>query len=177
MSNLNILDPVIIPHWVAKQLTRNGLGYADVFDLDRLSKVCSPEDLVHLYQLNKNSDRVFGIKVFSGLDDHWRTTYPASFSALQTHCSYVGGDELMRLACEPVGEKGGYEVVSFKTNLNQHSTVVAAVLHPGFYSGDNVLKERFSLIKSILETSYVFAKYHELAGTALFRPYVSGLVN
>lgn len=76
---------VLIPHWIAETLERNGLALVDALDLQKLLKISSRDDILGYMALNRNIDKFFGLEgVWDQLHhDFWSRLPAATFARVE----------------------------------------------------------------------------------------------
>jgi hypothetical protein len=184
-------DPVLVPHWIIKQLARSKLPLNTVLNLDKLKTVCSQEDLAILLDLNQNPHPIFGVPYIGmGLLRFWADYFPEAFRKVQEvlplykgKCDarlYVAAAEQKPDSAPPVAAGGttpgldactAFDIQEMESGLDTTS-VLFVIVYPGYFGGPQSTEVQQQLRRAYLQQSYVFLNFSEIARDSVFMQYL-----
>ncbi len=175
--------PILVPYWIAKQINRNKLSYDVIFDLAKLSTVCSKEDLATMLCLNTNlkHSRLFvgPAEFYSSLYGVWDTVgsdanklfdlAPLVDSKIKERlCIEQGNNTLSSEYPNP------FEIRSINSAIgDDHALMI--IIYPGHFGGFSTRQIQKQLVREYLKQSYVFSEYDAVAKDPLYLQYVRSL--
>lgn len=176
-------SPILVPHWIIKQLQRNGLPLGTVLDLKKLKQYCSQEDLAVMFNLNLNPGSVFGINhIRMELYGYWAAHSNSDFKSLSDVLPIHAGRLEERLfstsSIEQVGlassqdlDGKAFSIQNVATGLDEKD-VLLVVIHAGYFGGPHSQKAQQQLVRAYLKQSYVFCSYDQVASDPVYLQYL-----
>lgn len=173
---------VLIPVWILETLKRNNLPLSACLDLEKIKSILSLNDLATF--LSIQDDRY--MKLLTGVNEHlsqlsliWSDGIPKSNPELKTFF----WETLSVIAKDAAFHKEiTSRLFSEETNSNQYEEpftiydltpeVYGIVIYPGHFITDNNIELQRAVVEAILEVSYVYASFHDVARTPFFKRYL-----
>ena len=176
--------PILVPYWIAKQINRNNLPYNIVFDLVKLSTICSKEDLAIMLCLNINpiySSQFLGTAEFaSGIYGFWDRFINNDTKKLRDLEPLVEYKIIERLYSDSVNNvlsseyPNPFEIKSIDSVVgDDHALMI--IIYPGHFGGSSTRQIQKQLVREYLKQSYVFSEYDAVARDPLYLQYVRSL--
>ena len=175
--------PILVPYWIAKQINRYNLSYNIIFDLVKLSNICSKEDLAIMLCLNINpiySSQFLGTTALaSSICGIWDTVgsdikkllelEPLIESRIMERLSVDSGNNI------PSSEyPNPFEIRSIDSEVgDDHALMI--IIYPGHFGGSSTRQIQKQLVREYLKQSYVFSEYDAVARDPLYLQYVRSL--
>lgn len=194
----------LIPHWIVEAVQRRQLPLTTVFDLEKLLPIVSANDLIGYCALddssfedylvgkapvqksNSSSELSVCDRVFDGCNNYFTLSSsagPDAGAAVKEFASKIGSvfsdpsivqevkSRLFTEDCKQEQYKKPFIIYDISPEY------LGVVIYPGFFvtPAENPLQSE--LIESILKQLYVYAEYHEVCRTALFRRYLERLAS
>lgn len=172
--------PVLVPYWITKQLERHNLPHNSVFNLEKLSSICSPEDLAIMLILNKDpqiASEFFGSKPDLMLYDYWNNNYNTLCKKLVDTLP-IHTNPLARLLSEAHIDRfpNAFDIKYIQAEVGLQSALLISI-YPGHFGGPTAYEEQTKLTKEYLTQLYVFIDYDAVARDPLFMQYLRTTVN
>lgn len=174
MSKINKSVVLFVPHWVARTLDSEGLGYNKLFNLTDLRKYLSVEDLSILYwsnnhnELFKNSIGMMECNIWTSDEDVKYISnqlYPSEPLAMDAIRSRLGNNEMN----EAYIKTPNY--VPFKIiNIADKRNVFVVIQYPGMNAEYTSM-----LVTELLKLLYAHEGYDNMANNELFKSYIQKL--
>ncbi len=175
--------PILVPYWIAKQINRNKLSYNVIFDLAKLSTICSSEDLATMLCLNTDSANR---SIFLGTSDYSSNLYGiwdrvgVDVNKLRHLAPLVDSKIKERLCVDVVNNTLSseypkpFEIRSIDSDVgDDHALMI--IIYPGHFGGSSTRQIQKQLVREYLKQSYVFSEYEAVAKDPLFLQYVRSL--
>lgn len=186
--------PVLIPYWIEKQLRRKQLPLDTVFDLNKLSELCSSEDIAIMIAMNaQHSAAFYGVSYQGqGIVSHWSNFYQPKFVQIEPLTKIYAAQIDARLTSQQMcwikqGGKSILDTVSLATTQYSEPFTItpiqpaeyphryaalAIVIYPGYFGGQEFRGHQLNLVRAYLRQSYVFCDYDVVARSPLFAQYM-----
>ena len=175
--------PILVPYWIAKQINRNNLSYNIIFDLAKLSTICSKEDLAIMLCLNFNpntSSHFLGTAALAtNLYGVWgkkvndtkklRELEPLVISKIMERLSAISGNNTLSSEYP-----NPFEIRSIDSDVDDDHALMI-IIYPGHFGGPTTRQIQKNLVREYLKQSYVFSEYDAVAKDPLFLQYVRSL--
>ena len=181
--------PVLVPAWVAKQLSRHGLALSALLKLDTLGTVLSQEDLVLLHELNTNPMLILGVPyIRMGLLEYWHRFSDALSRVQELSCLYPGQSNARLFAAAGLEQQASgdslanprangctpFEVREAEARLDVAS-VLFVIVQPGHFGGPSTPLLQQALRRELLKQSYASRPFEAVARDPIFARYFAML--
>lgn len=168
---------VLIPDFIYRTISRNGLSYVDFLNLDKIRDVFSLEDLKYVQNLNDNINKILNntskeVTVENYLDIYWKKSNIYEQLLGVTNLDF---DSLLNRLSDNNGipsNKEPYEII------DTHTTVVILVINSTIVDGGKI-KEEFSckLVREFLQILYGYNSYSTLSKNPIFTIYLDNITS
>lgn len=172
-------EVILIPHWIQESLARKNLPLSACLNFEQMRSHLSLNDLVGFLVLQKAWMEVAGYEYYSALYQHWLDSIANDRAELRDYLSQtikpLEGDASFekdietRLFTEDTLAQYKQPFIIYDTLA---SSVMGAVLYPGFFVADRNDELQKDFIEAILKVLYVYDASHEVAQTPLFKRYL-----
>lgn len=168
---------ILIPDFVYRIISRNGLSYSDFLNLDKIRDIFSLEDLKYVQNLNDNINKILNntskeVTVDNYLDIYWKKSNIYEQLLGVTNLDF---DSLLNRLSDNNGipsNKEPYEII------DTHTTVVIFVINSTIVDGGKI-KEEFSckLVREFLQILYGYNSYSTLSKNPIFTIYLDNITS